>query len=46
MDKEKNFDDVLKKAKELGYAESNPSADLNGEDEVKVRYHHPYVEFF
>ena len=33
MDKEKKtFDDVLKKAKELGYAESNPSADLNGED--------------
>ena len=33
MDKEKkNFDDVLKKAKNLGYAESNPSADLNGED--------------
>ena len=33
MDKEKkNFDDVLKKAKELGYAESNPSADLNGDD--------------
>ena len=33
MDKEKkNFDDVLKKAKKLGYAESNPSADLNGED--------------
>ena len=33
MDKEKkNFDDVLKRAKILGYAESNPSADLNGED--------------
>ena len=33
MDKEKkSFDDVLKKAKELGYAESNPSADLNGDD--------------
>ncbi len=33
MDKEnKNFNDVLKKAKSLGYAESNPSADLNGED--------------
>ena len=31
MDKEKNFNDVLK-AKELGYAESNPSADLNGDD--------------
>ena len=33
MDKEKkSFDDVLKKAKKLGYAESNPSADLNGDD--------------
>ena len=33
MDKEKkNFNDVLKRAKNLGYAESNPSADLNGED--------------
>ena len=33
MDKEnKSFDDVLKKAKFLGYAESNPSADLNGDD--------------
>ncbi len=33
MDKEKkSFDDVLNKAKKLGYAESNPSADLNGDD--------------
>ena len=33
MDKEKkNFNDVLQRAKNLGYAESNPSADLNGED--------------
>ena len=33
MEKEKkNFADVLKRAKNLGYAESNPSADLNGED--------------
>ena len=33
MDKEKiTFDEVLNKAKKLGYAESNPSADLNGED--------------
>ena len=33
MDKEnKNFDDILKRAKILGYAESNPSADLNGDD--------------
>ncbi len=33
MDKEnKEFNDVLNKAKKLGYAETNPSADLNGED--------------
>ena len=33
MDKEnKNFKDVLSNAKKLGYAEANPSADLNGED--------------
>jgi len=33
MDKEnKNFNEVLLKAKELGYAETNPSADLNGDD--------------
>ena len=33
MEKEnKNFDEVLSKAKQLGYAESNPSADLNGVD--------------
>ena len=33
MDKlNKNFDEVLSNAKRLGYAESNPSADLNGED--------------
>ena len=33
MDKEKrNFDDVLTDAKKLGYAESNPLADLNGDD--------------
>ena len=33
MDKEnKNFDEVLSNAKKLGYAESNPSADLNGDD--------------
>ena len=33
MDKErKSFDDVLKKAKKLGYAETNPSTDLNGDD--------------
>ncbi len=28
----KNFNEVLYKAKKLGYAESNPSADLNGDD--------------
>ncbi len=28
----KNFSDVLNDAKRLGYAESNPSADLNGDD--------------
>ena len=33
MDKNnKNFNEVLLKAKELGYAETNPSADLNGDD--------------
>ncbi len=33
MDKyNKNFIDVLSDAKKLGYAESNPSADLNGDD--------------
>ena len=33
MDNEnKNFNDILNRAKTLGYAESNPSADLNGDD--------------
>ncbi|MDA7715179.1 homoserine dehydrogenase [Pelagibacteraceae bacterium] len=33
MDKQnKNFEEVLFNAKKLGYAESNPSADLNGDD--------------
>ena len=33
MDNEnKTFDEVLSNAKKLGYAETNPSADLNGED--------------
>ena len=33
MDKEnKNFKDVLNNAKKLGYAESNPLSDLNGDD--------------
>ena len=30
--KKKNFKNVLIDAKKLGYAESNPSADLNGDD--------------
>ena len=30
--KNKNFNEVLSDAKKLGYAESNPSADLNGDD--------------
>tara|TARA_B100000965_G_C19544608_1_gene737163 strand:- start:149 stop:1444 length:1296 start_codon:yes stop_codon:yes gene_type:complete len=33
MDKEnKNYQDVLDNAKKLGYAESNPKSDLNGDD--------------
>ena len=33
MDKEnKSFNEVLNNAKKLGYAEANPSADLNGDD--------------
>ena len=33
MDKlDKNFEVVLMKAKKLGYAESNPKADINGDD--------------
>ena len=33
MDKQnKTFNEVLKNAKDLGYAESNPSTDLNGDD--------------
>ena len=33
MDKQNNsFEEVLSNAKKLGYAESNPSADLNGDD--------------
>ena len=30
--KDKSFDDVLSDAKKLGYAESNPKSDLNGDD--------------
>ena len=33
MDKEnETFQEVLNDAKKLGYAESNPTADINGED--------------
>ena len=33
MDKQnKSFDEVLLNAKKLGYAESNPASDLNGDD--------------
>ncbi len=33
MDKEKkNFNETLKNAKKLGYAEANPTSDLNGDD--------------
>ena len=32
FEKNKNFNDVLNDAKKLGYAESNPIADLNGDD--------------
>ncbi len=33
MDKQcKDFDEVLNNAKKLGYAESNPSSDINGDD--------------
>ena len=30
--KNKSFNEVLVKAQKLGFAESNPSADLNGDD--------------
>ena len=32
LEKNTNFNNVLQDAKKLGYAESNPAADLNGED--------------
>ncbi len=32
LEKNMNFNDVLREAKKLGYAESNPSSDLNGDD--------------
>ena len=45
MDKQnKNFDEVLSDAQKLGYAESNPSADLDGNDVAsKLRFYLPYV---
>ena len=45
MDKEnKSFSDVLHKAKKLGYAESNPLSDLNGDDvSAKLKFCHLYV---
>ena len=44
MDKNKNFKDVLFDAQQLGYAESNPSADLNGDDvSAKLKFYHLYV---
>ena len=32
LEKKMNFKEVLNRAKELGYAEKNPAADLNGDD--------------
>ena len=32
INENKSFKEVLNNAKKLGYAESNPSADLNGDD--------------
>ena len=45
MDKEnEEFNDVLIKAQKLGYAESNPSNDLNGDDvSSKLKFLHHYV---
>ena len=45
MDKQnKNFDEVLNNAKKLGYAEANPSADLNGDDvAANLKFFHLYV---
>ena len=36
--KNRSFSEVLVKAKKLGFAESNPTSDLNGEDSAsKIR---------
>ena len=45
MDKQnKDFHEVLSDAKKFGYAESNPSADLNGDDvSSKLKIYHLYV---
>ena len=45
MDKDnKEFSEVLDKAKRLGYAESNPTADLNGDDvSSKLKFFRLYV---
>ena len=32
-----SFDEALNKAKSLGYAESNPKSDLNGEDVAAIK---------
>ena len=48
MDKHNSsFEDVLRNAKKLGYAETNPTADLNGEDVVlNLKFYHHYVLIF
>ena len=44
MDKEnKSFKEVLQNAQKLGYAESNPTSDLNGDDVAKLKSYHLYV---
>ena len=38
------FDQVLNNAKKLGYAESNPISDLNGDDvSSKLKFYHLYA---
>ena len=49
MDKQnKNFNEILSTAKKLGYAESNPSSDLNGDDVLlnSKFYHHSVLIHF
>ena len=44
MEKDKDFNFVLNNAKKLGFAESNPSSDLNGDDvAAKLKFYHLYV---